>query len=258
MAEAEGSIVVIVAIVHGGRRIGYLRRRVIDAGRGSISWRGIGWLGRIVGRWRRIIGRWRRAIQGRANAKTEQGTGNATQAAAISVFTPAASAVPIASATPAASVTPAIHTVGGSYRCEGHSSQRQHADQTKYGFPGQINLRFNGQCACQASISSISRPDFRCQGGRAGLDPVRRFQTARKVQGREPRGEEGGASSYLLPQREREERSGPRGREQCAGEPVLRRWGSPRFLRHSGLADTAHRTDCRVEPLFIECWFNQR
>jgi hypothetical protein len=50
----------------------------------------------------------------------------------------------------------------------------------------------------------------------------------------------------------------PLGRGQCAGEPVLRRWSSPRFIRHSGLADTAHRTDCRVEPLFIECWFNQR
>jgi len=44
---------------------------------------------------------------------------------------------------------------------------------------------------------------------------------------------------------------GPRGREQCAGEPVLRRWSSPRFIRHSGLADTAHRTDFRVEPLFM-------
>ena len=52
--------------------------------------------------------------------------------------------------------------------------------------------------------------------------------------------------------------SDPLGRERCAGEPVLRRWSSPRFIRHSGLADTAHRTDCRVEPLFIECWFNQR
>src|SRR6185437_6848297 len=50
----------------------------------------------------------------------------------------------------------------------------------------------------------------------------------------------------------------PLGREQCAGEPVLRRWSSPRFIRHSGLADTAHGTDGRVEPLFIECWFNQR
>jgi hypothetical protein len=45
--------------------------------------------------------------------------------------------------------------------------------------------------------------------------------------------------------------SGPLGREQCAGEPVLRRWSSPRFIRHSGLADTAHRTDFRVEPLFM-------
>ncbi len=35
-----------------------------------------------------------------------------------------------------------------------------------------------------------------------------------------------------------------------SGEPVLRRWGSPRFIRHSGLADAAHRTDFRVEPLF--------
>lgn len=51
--------------------------------------------------------------------------------------------------------------------------------------------------------------------------------------------------------------SGPRGRERCAGEPVLRRWSSPRFIRHSGLADTAHRTDCRVELLFNECRFNQ-
>jgi hypothetical protein len=50
----------------------------------------------------------------------------------------------------------------------------------------------------------------------------------------------------------------PLGREQCAGEPVLRRWSSPRFIRHSGLADTAHRTDCRVELLFNECRFNQR
>jgi hypothetical protein len=45
--------------------------------------------------------------------------------------------------------------------------------------------------------------------------------------------------------------SDPLGRERCAGEPVLRRWSSPRFIRHSGLADTAHRTDCRVEPLFM-------
>ena len=56
----------------------------------------------------------------------------------------------------------------------------------------------------------------------------------------------------------KKEESGPRGREQCAGEPVLRRWSSPRFIRHSGLADTAHKTDCRVEPLFNECRFNQR
>ncbi len=35
----------------------------------------------------------------------------------------------------------------------------------------------------------------------------------------------------------------PLGRGQCTGEPVLRRWSSPRFIRHSGLADTAHRTD---------------
>jgi hypothetical protein len=54
------------------------------------------------------------------------------------------------------------------------------------------------------------------------------------------------------------EKAGPRGREQCAGEPVLRRWSSPRFIRHSGLADTAHRTDGRVELLFNECRFNQR
>src|ERR1700749_2813753 len=50
-------------------------------------------------------------------------------------------------------------------------------------------------------------------------------------------------------------KSDPLGRGQCAGEPVLRRWSSPRFIRHSGLADTAHRTDCRVEPLFNECRF---
>ena len=48
----------------------------------------------------------------------------------------------------------------------------------------------------------------------------------------------------------REVESDPLGREQCAGEPFLGRWSSPRFIRHSGLADTAHRTDCRVEPLF--------
>ncbi len=56
----------------------------------------------------------------------------------------------------------------------------------------------------------------------------------------------------------RKQKSDPLGRGQCAGEPVLRRWSSPRFIRHSGLADTAHRTDCRVEPLFNECRFNQR
>jgi hypothetical protein len=51
----------------------------------------------------------------------------------------------------------------------------------------------------------------------------------------------------------------PLGREQCAGEPVLRRRSSPWFIRHSGLADTAHRTKfVREEPLFNECWFNQR
>jgi len=44
---------------------------------------------------------------------------------------------------------------------------------------------------------------------------------------------------------------GPLGRGQSAGEPVPRRWSSPRFVRHSGLADTAHGTDCRVEPLFM-------
>jgi hypothetical protein len=57
-------------------------------------------------------------------------------------------------------------------------------------------------------------------------------------------------------QKGRDRPAGPWGR--CAGEPFLRRWSSPRFIRHSGLADTAHRTDCRVEPLFNECWFNQR
>ena len=52
------------------------------------------------------------------------------------------------------------------------------------------------------------------------------------------------------PRLRRKVESGPRGRGQCAGEPFLGRWSSPRFIRHSGLADTAHRTDCRVEPLF--------
>jgi ribosomal protein S27AE len=56
----------------------------------------------------------------------------------------------------------------------------------------------------------------------------------------------------------REVEPGPRGRDRRAGEPVLRRWNSPRFIRHSGLADTAHKTDYRVESLFIECWFIQR
>jgi hypothetical protein len=32
--------------------------------------------------------------------------------------------------------------------------------------------------------------------------------------------------------------------QQCAGEPVLRRWDSPQLFRHSGLADTAHGADC--------------
>ena len=32
--------------------------------------------------------------------------------------------------------------------------------------------------------------------------------------------------------------------QQRAGEPVLRRWDSPRLFMHSGLADTAHRADC--------------
>jgi hypothetical protein len=50
----------------------------------------------------------------------------------------------------------------------------------------------------------------------------------------------------------------PLGRELCAGEPVLRRRDSPRFIRHPGLAGTAHRSDFRVESLFNECWFNQR
>jgi hypothetical protein len=31
--------------------------------------------------------------------------------------------------------------------------------------------------------------------------------------------------------------------QQCAGEPVLRRWDSPQLFRHSGLADTAHGAD---------------